>query len=276
MKRIWLVTNAASGTFSKPRLEALEAQLERLGVVVVETSDFPRSDLPTPEALDAAEIDTLALFAGDGSIGAAVRHSQGWAGDVLVLPGGTMNLLAKRLHGDRDVEAIVDAVKDGGARSAPISGARVGDRLALVGIIAGPVTAWAQAREHVREGALTSLPGSIVEAVRETVAGEGVRVAGLGEAQRAVFVFPEPELLEAIAPAPGSIGEVAQLGWDLAAGDWRTSPGSARIEGGTIFIEHPAELRLLVDGEPLDVTAPLSIVHAMTSQSFHASIEDRP
>ena len=271
MNRIWLVTNAASGSFSAANHDALAAQLARLGCVVVETSDFPDRALPDSARLERGAIDTLVLYAGDGSIAAAIKASAGWSGRVLVLPGGTMNLLAKRLHGARDVEAIVDAVKAGGGRSSRLTGARLGEEVALVGIIAGPVTAWAAVREDVREGALTSLPPDLVSAVSQTVAARGVGLRGLEGIHRAIFIFPRPRGLEAIVPSPGSIGETARLGWDLLAGNWRDSPGLTRIEGETLTIEGEGRLHLLADGEPVELTAPVSITRVMTSQHFHAT-----
>lgn len=271
MDRIWLVTNAASGSFTAAGHAALFVQLDRLGCTVVETSDFPRAALPDRARLEAARIDTLALYAGDGSIAAAISASDGWDGRVLVLPGGTMNLLAKRLHAGRGVEAIVEAVKAGDAGLAPLAGARAGEAVALVGVIAGPVTAWSQVREDVRDGALGQLAPDIVAAVRETVAGEGVRMAGLEGEHRAVLIFPEGDRLEGFAPAPGGIGETVRLGWDLIAGDWRLSAGVARIAGDRLEIEAPAELALLADGEPIEACAPLAITRVMTSQHFHAT-----
>ena len=49
--------------------------------------------------LDAAGIKRLAIFTGDGSLNAAITNLYGWGGKILVLPGGTMNLLCKRLNG---------------------------------------------------------------------------------------------------------------------------------------------------------------------------------
>lgn len=271
MDRIWLVTNQASGSFTDAGHTALTAQLDRLGCTIVESSDFPRTALPTRARLEAARIDTLALYAGDGSIAAAIKASDCWDGRVLVLPGGTMNLLAKRLHGVRAVDEIVASVKAGQARFEPLAGALAGDAVALVGIIAGPVTAWADVREDVREGALGQLAPDLLSAVRETVAGEGVRVTGLEGEHRAVFIFPAGVCLDAWVPAPGGVGEAARLGWDLAAGDWRTSSGVLRLTAPALTIEAPAALGLLADGEPVEARAPLTITRVMTSQQFHAT-----
>ena len=98
---VWLVSNASSGSNDDAALAALEDGCGRHGFHVAQRTVFPEQDLPTPAVLDAAGIDRVAVFAGDGTINTLIAGLAGWSGAVLVLPGGTMNLLYHRVHGDR-------------------------------------------------------------------------------------------------------------------------------------------------------------------------------
>src|SRR6478735_815849 len=112
-RAIWLVSNAASGSNDDRALAALEACYEEHGLQVARRTVFPEQDLPTPAELDAAGIDLVTAFAGDGTINSLIGTLAGWSGALLVLPGGTMNLLYHRLHGDRALEEVVAAVASG-------------------------------------------------------------------------------------------------------------------------------------------------------------------
>ena len=106
MERLWFVTNPNSGSSDAAKAEAIEAACVEKGLRFVGRTNFPDQTLPTIQQLDRAGADTVILFAGDGTINAAVCALADWDGGILILPGGTMNLLAKALHGDADPAAI--------------------------------------------------------------------------------------------------------------------------------------------------------------------------
>ena len=85
---LWLVNNAASGSNSDAALTALEACCGEHGFRVAHRTVFPAQDLPTPAMLDAAGIDLVAVFSGDGTINSLLTALAGWGGAVLVLEGG--------------------------------------------------------------------------------------------------------------------------------------------------------------------------------------------
>lgn len=161
MDTLWLITNPHSGSATSEKCAAIEAVCEERGLSWAGRTRFPDEPLPAPDQL--AEADTAVLFAGDGTINAAVRRLEGWEGDVLILPGGTMNMLAKRLHASMDPHEIIHAAHET-PRTTRLPYAQAGDARAFVGLIAGPVTAWAEAREAVREGALAEVPAHAAHA----------------------------------------------------------------------------------------------------------------
>jgi hypothetical protein len=86
--RVWLVANRASRSTDEGRIAALEAALQSAGATIAGSRNFPLE--PAPEAAALAGIDTL---------GAASAAATGWDGQFLAIPGGTMNLVPKALHG---------------------------------------------------------------------------------------------------------------------------------------------------------------------------------
>ena len=71
MERLWMITNPASGSASEAKCEAIEAIIRERGMELVRRTTFPEEGLPPVEDLIAANVDTVVLFAGDGTVNAA-------------------------------------------------------------------------------------------------------------------------------------------------------------------------------------------------------------
>ena len=108
--KIWLVTNSTSGSYSEQAVAELTGRFDAAGHKVDHILTIPAEDRPDRSTLETAGVDLLAIYTGDGTVNGVVTGLYGWGGRVLVLPGGTQNLLAKALHGDRDAAAIVSAL----------------------------------------------------------------------------------------------------------------------------------------------------------------------
>ena len=80
MKKIWFISNAASGSASPDKVAALVELIGRQGWDLIGHSHFPGEMLPDAATLDAAGVDTVILYAGDGTINAAIGALQGWGG----------------------------------------------------------------------------------------------------------------------------------------------------------------------------------------------------
>ena len=160
--RVWLVANRASRSTDEGRIAALEAALQSAGATIAGSSNFPLE--PAPEAADLAGIDTLVVMGGDGTLGAASAAAKGWDGQFLAIPGGTMNLLSKALHGDASLEAIVAVAGQGVLAHVPV--VRAAGHTSYCRIIIGPLTRWALARENARHGRIWR----VLQAVRLSLA----------------------------------------------------------------------------------------------------------
>lgn len=216
-------------------------------------------------------VDLIVIFAGDGTVSAAVRALEGWQGDMLVLPGGTMNLLSRKLHGERPpLDILEDSLSPGAARlTLPVAEGH-GLR-SLVGIIAGPTAAWGGVREDMRRVDLAGLIQSVPQALHETLQGEPVRVDGVEGEFQAVFIDPHEDGLSANGILAGTAAELLQHGWAWMMGDFRDGPSKPLIRASSITLRRDGDFALLVDGEQADAGSPCRFVLARCRVRFIAT-----
>src|SRR5688500_8213571 len=148
----WLVINSASGSYSEEAVAALEQAFVDAGHPLAQIVTIPDHDAPGRAALEAAGVDLLAIYTGDGTINGVVTGLYGWGGKLLVLPGGTQNLLAKSLHGDASAEDIVAALGRGELTGVSRQFVRTSQGDGLCEVLAGPGARWSDVREAMREG----------------------------------------------------------------------------------------------------------------------------
>jgi diacylglycerol kinase family enzyme len=168
-RRIWLVTNDASGSNGEQATAALKRSCTEAGFAIERIIAFPEGPLPSAASLDDAGVDLVAVYAGDGTVNALVGALAGWQGALLVLPGGTMNLLCQRLHGDSDLDEIVRLAFAGVAKRARPRVLACGQGTALADLLAGPGTGWYEVREALREADVSGAAVSAANALGETL-----------------------------------------------------------------------------------------------------------
>lgn len=255
---LWLVNNASSGSNDDAALAALETACGEHGFRVAHRTVFPEQDLPTPAILAAAGIDRLAVFAGDGTINAVIAGLAGWRGIVLVLPGGTMNLLYRRLHGERTLDETVAAIARGEAAIRRPSVIRSRHRDAFAGVLAGPGASWGRVREAMREVNVAELAAGTVEAIEQTLTGEMIACAapplGRREGYPLLCLTPRESGIEVEAYYAETAGDYLEHAWALLRRNFREGPhdvlGQARRIRLASTEGHP--FGLLIDGEPAE------------------------
>jgi diacylglycerol kinase family enzyme len=276
MEKLWFITNPNSGTTSQAKCEALEAVFEERGLKLAGRTDFPEQKLPEVDELDQAGVDTVVLFAGDGTINAALCALEKWQGAFLILPGGTMNLLAKGLHSESDPHKIVHAAHQCDRRVA-LPYVIAGKHRAFVGLILGPAAAWARAREAVRKGKFGRLLGAVRSAWRRTFSRRGIRVdgaPGLGDDYQAVFVTPDLNGLHVAGVDARDLGSIVQLGWDWLTGDWVAARAVSETRAEQLRVRGRRPVQALFDGEPVTLT-PSDVIKAGRSlETFIATRTD--
>jgi diacylglycerol kinase family enzyme len=255
---IWLVNNASSGSNDDAALAALKACCHGQGLTIARRTVFPEQPLPRPAVLDVAGIDRVVAFAGDGTINAVIAGLAGWSGAVLVLPGGTMNLLYHRLHGERTMEQTVAAAARGEAALRRPSVIRSNHGDAFAGVLAGPGASWGRVREAMREANVAELAAGTVEAIEQTLTGEMIACAapplGRPEGYPLLSLTPHETGIEVEAYYAETAGDYLEHAWALLRRNFREGPhdvlGQARRVTLASTEGHP--FGLLIDGEPAE------------------------
>lgn len=242
--RVWLVANRASRSTDDGRVAALEAALQAAGAAVAGASNFPHE--PAPDAAALAGFDTLVVMGGDGTLGAASAAAAGWAGQFLAIPGGTMNLLPRALHGDASLETIVAAAAGGTLAHVPV--VRAAAHVSYCRIIIGPLTRWARAREHARRGRLWRVWQAIRLALARGFLG-GVKVAGQPGRHPGVLVLPGTQGLEVALFSGRGLVDAIAVAMNWLRGDWRSAASVTSFAAPELVVGRRRTVRCLFDGE---------------------------
>lgn len=254
--RIWLVANASSGSNDEEALSLLEQTCGEAGCHVAHRTHFPRYELPSIEMLEAADVTTVAIFAGDGTLNATITHLAGWSGSILVLPGGTMNLLYHRLHGERDMAQVIHAAAKGHTTPVRPAIVRAEKGSALAGLMAGPGTSWNHVREAMRDKSVVEMAEQTVEAFEETVGGAMVRCArpelGRAEGYPLVLLNPTERGIEIVAYHAENAMEFLEQSFALLKRDFREGPHETLGSASELVLQSVdgEPFGLLIDGEP--------------------------
>jgi hypothetical protein len=279
-RAIWLVNNASSGSNDDNALAALDACCGEHGLRVAHRTVFPAQDLPNPAMLDAAGIDCVAVFAGDGTINSLIGALAGWDGAVLVLPGGTMNLLYHRLHGERAMDEVVAAVARGESALRRPSVIRCPYGNAYAGLLAGPGTSWGRVREAMRESAVVELAGSTVTAIEETLTGEMIRCAepslGRPEGYPLLCLEPGVDAIEVVAYHAETAGQYLEQAWALVRRNFRQGPNELLGHARTVRLASTQgnPFGLLIDGEQAEAAAEVEFALAAAEVDLVATEPD--
>lgn len=261
-KRTWLVVNPASGSYDDAAFEALCECCTQNAIDLDRVIRFPEQDkLPTAAELDAAGVDFVTIYTGDGTINALVTGLYGWSGAILILPGGTMNLLSIRLHGDVETSDIVAKVAKGHFRKERPCVVRCDGGDALAGLMVGPGTAWGEVREAMRDMDIVGFATQAVTAIGESTAGTKVRIVeprlGKEEGYPLLVMTPEQGKMSVAAYHSETVGDYAQQGVALLQRDFRKGPHDdlGQMDAMTVELADDADtsageaLPTLIDGE---------------------------
>lgn len=274
MDKVWMITNPASGSASQEKCEALEAIFKERGMTMVGRTIFPDAPMPDAGELATVEADTLVLFAGDGTINTAACKYDSWQGKALILPGGTMNILARQLHGEATPEDIVHAAHERPIlRTLPF--VESGPHRAFVSMIVGPAAAWAAAREAVRYRRFKRLRRAIGVAWLRTWA-RGVTVFD-GRTRRgqykALLISPEDGWLKISGFSTSTFMEAGRLGWEWLMGNWNDAPSVDNLRSAHVTVTGRRALHALFDGEEVKLQSPARIGSGMSKLSFVTTVK---
>ncbi|OYX51763.1 MAG: hypothetical protein B7Y90_00095 [Alphaproteobacteria bacterium 32-64-14] len=153
MKTIALF-NPKSGSVPPDARERLTAVLQEAGHGGAELVEVDTSD-PDAQLRDLAKQspDLFVVWGGDGTLRCALTTIGAVTPNLLLLPGGTMNLLPNVLHGQKPWDEVLRAVIKSPRRHTLPAGEVNGQRF-YCAMLAGAPARFAEARESLRRGDL--------------------------------------------------------------------------------------------------------------------------
>lgn len=253
---LWLVVNPASGSNDEAAQQALIERLAQAGQTPKKVIDITQDPDLSPAALDAAGVGTLAIFTGDGTLSTVISGLRNWRGDVLVLPGGTTNLLAKALHGeDVTTDSAAAAFGDGALMPVERTAITWSGGLAVCELLAGPGATWSDVREELRDGNIVAMAQTAVEAARQSGNGALVRLnkpdIGKGEGYGGLRLVPNREGLMVDGYGADCVADYLRQGLALLRRNFREGPHDELGSHPVVHCEtvDGAEMDLMVDGE---------------------------
>lgn len=227
-RQVWLVINRSSGSNDRASADNLRARFGAIGWTLGRSLCFPDDGVPTVEELRAAGDPVVAIFTGDGTVNTFASALEDWDGTVLVLPGGTQNLVSQRLHGDAEADVIIDRIARGAARGVRITAIRCAEGQALADLLVGPGASWQTVREAMREGELAAIAENTGEALSRTKDGPGVRcvdpLLGSPDGYPLVKLMPTHRGIQVDAYHADNLAEFLAQGWAMLRRDFRAGP----------------------------------------------------
>lgn len=270
MKRTLLIINANSGTANAVGEKEIVDSLQSVGFDIAQLLKIPEDELPTRASVEQGSFDAVVILSGDGTISALCKALAGWDGSILPLPGGTMNLLCRKLHGEFLLTELLLCLSASNLEPAPVPVIRAAGFEVLTGLIAGPSTEWGKVREGLREMDVASLVQQVPEAWAGTVEGQSVGIKGREGGYPAIFVEPSTgTALSVIAFKADGIGDMLSHGIAWLRRDFRDGPNDdLGVMAEVTIIDDDHEIGLLVDGEQESTTSPLICRAGMSSVKF--------
>jgi diacylglycerol kinase family enzyme len=270
------VANAAAGAASRANFDDVEAALRAaLGDKLGEFKAVP------PEEIEAAlrgvaerKPEALIVLGGDGTARAAAEIAGRAGVPIAPLPGGTMNILPKKVFGDRDLMASIASLAESEVRD--LAGGEIGGRIFFLSAALGFAGSLARLRETQR-GAFrpltfarewtqcaSSFSASMLHGVQwRTKRNRHWRRAHtliLAVGSVRAVLNPTAETEEGMEDDGFEIAsldlrqgsDLAHIGYHAIATSWRDAPMVEISEARRVEIDTPSKRPLVVlDGEPM-------------------------
>lgn len=255
--KLGIIVNERSGSVPEDGRAELELEIHDAGHKAIVPVD-PEADLQDQVAgLMAQDVDAIAVWGGDGTICAVLQTTNGKT-PVLVLPGGTMNLLPKRLHhGEMDWKKIVRSVLEN-PKPTWISAGEVAGQRFYVAALFGQLTHIGASREAAREGSILEAVSILTDRSALDIETSILIEVFQTDMRRefpatAAAVIPADEGgLEIAVIAPDSHLDLAATAMDAMIKGWREGAHFHADNASAIRMNHAkgSSIPATIDGEP--------------------------
>lgn len=266
MKTIALF-NPASGSVPADGEAKLRAALEAAGVWGTDIIQTDPSNCDEQMKKLAAEApDLFVVWGGDGTLKAALEIVGKATPNLLLLPGGTMNLLPRAIHGEKTWEQVIADVMKAPKRKMLPAG-KVNGNLFFCAMLAGAPARFAEARESLRRGDLVKAAVEARTAIDtlnslhlDARYGDGYSFDG-GRLPTTSIVgaivgslTKEGKGMEVAALAAPTTGGALNVVWTSFFADWRSAPGVTVVPATSLDIDNgeDGDIPVIADGEAVE------------------------
>lgn len=262
-KPIWLIYNGASGSHDDASLGALVLAMAAAGHGPVRVIDC-KDRTPDAREATAADLGLIAVHGGDGTLSRTITGLEGFSGAVLPLPGGTFNLLAREIYGERDPLDIVELLGKGLLAPTRRTCIRGGEITALAELLAGPGAMWADVREEMREANIGEMIAKGWDAAATSAVGPMVAVAepatGREDGYAGVRLCPKQRGIAIEGYAAEGLGDYLQQGMAILKRDFREGPHDELGLAPRVAVRslQDTPIPLMIDGERSEGASTLS------------------
>jgi diacylglycerol kinase family enzyme len=264
MKTIALF-NPASGSVTADGGEKLAAALEIAGVRGADMVEVDRADCETQlKQLAAEKPDLFVVWGGDGTLRSALGVLGKVTPNLLLLPGGTMNLLTRSIHGEKTWEQVLTETLAAPKRITLPAG-KVNDEAFYCAMLAGAPARFAEARESLRRGELVKAASEARAALetlgtlhlearyRDGYSFERSSLPSTSVIGVLVGSLARDHTMEIAALAEPSTGAALNVVWSSFISDWRNAPGVTIVPARSLIIEaEDGDIPVIVDGEAIE------------------------
>lgn len=259
--------NPSSGSVPPDGGEKLRVALENAGIRgadIIQTD--PSDGLGQLKKLAAEEPDLFVVWGGDGTLKAALEIVGKSTPNLLLLPGGTMNLLPRAIHGEKTWEQVITDVMASPKRRMLPAG-KVNDELFFCAMLAGAPAKFAEARESLRRGELVKAAAEARVAIDtlntlhlDAKYGDGYDFAGGRLPKTSIIgavvgsLTKEGKGMEVAALADPTAGGALNVVWTSFFSDWRSAPGVTVAPATSLEIgnDDGGEIPVIADGEHIE------------------------
>lgn len=259
----WLIYNGASGSHDDAVLRALVAALKEAGHPPARVIDC-KDGTPDAQVANQAVLGMVAIHGGDGTLSRTIGDLEGFRGAIMPLPGGTFNLLARDIFGERTALEIVHLLGAGALGVRRRACVRGTDVLALAELLVGPGAKWADVREEMREANIGEALVKGWDAAATSTVGPMVALTeprgGREEGYAGVRLVPREDGIEIEGYAAEGLGDYLQQGIAIFKRDFREGPHDELGRSPTVACHSlgDAPMPLMVDGERSEGASSLS------------------
>lgn len=272
MKTISLV-NSSAGSVGANGVDRMRHALGGVGLDHAEIVEFDQENSAEQlKWLQEEEPDLVIVWGGDGTHRSVLDTLGRRTSQLLLLPGGTMNLLTRWLHGGQPWERVLWSVL-GSPAPRILPAGRIDGMHFFCAMIAGVPAQLAQVREDVRRGELG-------RAMQDTsLALSGVRSLHLAtsfgtDLEHADGHFPPGNVVGAlVGPLArnqrmqvarlelGSTWSALEFAWTSFVSEWRNRPEVSMQPADTLHVKSVdgVEIPAMIDGEKISPGKALTV-----------------